>query len=251
MRIHFGTLLLSAFIAMVLWGMAHGTSSIERSVDLPVIFDDVPGDVVITGQTVDTVNVRVLGSRAALRNVSPTKLDYRIDLSGAQPGPAVYELDESRIALPRGARIVSRSPASIELILERRGRKALVVRPDIEGEPAPGYKVAAIAVDPPRVWLTGARGDVMRLTDVVTEAIDVTGASSSVEREVHLSLGSHHVWREEEGPVKVFVEVVSVEPLEPEPETEAEAPDVGADVDREAKAEVRPKAETAGVGGGA
>lgn len=223
MRIRFGTLLLSATIAMVLWGMAHGTSTIERSVDLPVIFDDVPDDLVITGQSVDSVNVRVLGSRAALRNVSPTKLDYRIDISGAQPGPAVYELDESRIELPRGARIVSRSPASIEVMLERRGRKALAVRPDLEGEPAEGYQVAAIAVDPPRVWLTGARSDVMRLTDVVTEAIDVTGASSSLEREVHLSLGSHHAWREEEGPVKVFVEIV---PLEPE-ETPEEVPEAG------------------------
>ena len=93
MRFHFGTLLLSAIIAMVLWGMAHGTSSIERSVDIPVVFDDVPDDVVITSRSVDVVNVRVLGSRAALRNVSPTKLDYRIDISGAQPGPAGYELD--------------------------------------------------------------------------------------------------------------------------------------------------------------
>ena len=32
MRFHFPTFLLSAVIAMVLWGMAHGTSSIERSV---------------------------------------------------------------------------------------------------------------------------------------------------------------------------------------------------------------------------
>jgi YbbR domain-containing protein len=207
MRLHVGTLLLSAVIAMVLWGMAHGTSSIERSVDVPIVFEDVPDDLVITDRSVDAVNVRVLGSRAALRNVSPTQLDYRIDLSGAKPGPAVFELDESRIVLPRGARIVSRSPASIEVSLERRGRKALVVRPDIEGVPAKGFRVAAVRVDPPRVWLTGARSDVMRLTDVVTEAIDVTGATGSLEREVGLSLGSQLVWREEPGPVSVTIDV--------------------------------------------
>ena len=171
MRIRFGTLLLSATIAMVLWGMAHGTSTIERSVDLPVIFDDVPDDLVITGQSVDSVNVRVLGSRAALRNVSPTKLDYRIDISGAQPGPAVYELDESRIELPRGARIVSRSPASIEVMLERRGRKALADA----SRPRRGARPRAIRWrrSPSILRECGSPGarsdDVMRLTDVVTE----------------------------------------------------------------------------------
>jgi YbbR domain-containing protein len=221
MRLHFGTLLLSAIIAMVLWGMAHGTSSIERSVDIPVVFYDVPEEVVITDRSVDAVNVRVLGSRAALRNVSPTKLDYRIDLSGAKPGPAVFELDESRIDPPRGARIVSRSPASIEVMLERRGRKALIVRPDLEGVPAEGFVVASVTVDPPRVWLTGARSDVMRLTDVVTEVIDVTGATGSLEREVGLSLGSQHVWREEDGPVSVTVEVQAAVPEPGEGEHEA------------------------------
>ena len=63
MRIHFGTLLLSSAIAMVLWGMAHGTSSVDRGLDIPVLFEGVPDDLVIVGQSVDKVNLRVLGSR--------------------------------------------------------------------------------------------------------------------------------------------------------------------------------------------
>jgi YbbR domain-containing protein len=213
-RIHLGMLLLSAAIAMTLWGMAHGTSSIERSVDIPVVYQNVPEDVVITGYSVDAVNIRVLGSRAALRNVSPMRLDYRIDVAGAKPGPAVFEVDESRIELPRGARVVSRSPASIEVTLERRGRKAVVVRPDLEGAPAPGHAITRVEVDPPRVWLTGARGDVLRLAEVMTETIDVTGATQSFEREARLSLGANHVWRETEGPVKVRILVEPVAPAE-------------------------------------
>lgn len=219
MRIHLGTLLLSAAIAMTLWGMAHGTSSIERSVDIPVVYQNVPDDVVITGHSVSAVNIRVLGSRAALRNVSPTRLYYRIDVSGAKPGPAVYEVDESRIELPRGARVVSRSPASIEVTLERRGRKAVVVRPDLEGAPAPGYAVTRVEVDPARAWLTGARGDVLRLAEVMTETIDVSGVSQSFERDARLSLGANHVWRETDGPVRVRV---TVEPVA-SPETPEEA----------------------------
>ncbi len=220
MRLHLGTLLLSAAIAMVLWGMAHGTSSIERSVDIPVVFDGVPENLVITGQSVDAVNVRVLGSRAALRNVSLSKLEYRIDISSAKPGPAIYEVDASHVDqdLPRGARVVSRSPASIEVSFEIRGRKSLQVRPDLEGEPAEGFAVALVEIDPPRVWVTGARSHVLRLSEVVTETIELSGAEDSIEREVRLSLGDL-VWREEDGGVIVRIEV------EPIPESETDEDD--------------------------
>jgi YbbR domain-containing protein len=215
-RIRFGTLLLSFLIAAVLWGMAHGTSSIDRGVDIPVVFDGIPEDLVITEKTADAINIRVLGSRSALRNVSPTKMDYRIDVSGSKRGRAVFEVDVSRIELPRGATVVSRSPASIEVEFERRGRKAVRVRPDLEGQPAEGYRITAVEIDPPRVWLTGARRDVLRLTEVVTETIDVAGLAAPVERQVRLSLGSDHVWREEQGTVTVRIQV------DPEPAPDLE-----------------------------
>jgi hypothetical protein len=146
-----GTLLLAWLIAMVLWGMAHGTSDIERGVDIPIVFDGVSEDLVLVDQSARAVNIRVLGTRAALRDVGPGKMEYRVDVSGAQRGEAVYEIDPGRIEeqLPTGARIVSRSPASLEVKFARRGRKSIRVRADIVGEPAEGYNVAWVEVDPP------------------------------------------------------------------------------------------------------
>lgn len=210
MRIRFGTLLLSATIAMVLWGMAHGTSSVDRGVDIPVLFDGVPDDMVIVGQSVDKVNLRVLGTRAALRNISSDRLEYRIEVAGAKPGHAVFEVDPSLIELPRGVRAVSRSPAAIEVDFERRGRKAVHVRADVTGEVAAGFAIGAVEVDPPRVWIAGARGEVLRLTEIVTEPLDVTGLQAPVERKVRLALGSEHMWPEQDGPVIVRI---AIEPL--------------------------------------
>src|SRR6185436_12412686 len=103
-----GTLLLAWLIAMVLWGMAHGSSDIERGVDIPIVFDGISDDLVLIDQSARAVNIRVLGSRAALRDVGPGKMEYRIDVRGAQRGEAVYEIDPGRIEeqLPTGARIV-------------------------------------------------------------------------------------------------------------------------------------------------
>ncbi len=217
---NFRYLVLAFLIAAMLWAMAHGASSDERGVDIPIILKDLPEQLVVTDQSVDVVNIRVLGSRAALRDVSPSKMEYALNVSGAKPGPAVYEVDVSRFALdlPRGARIVSRSPASIELKFERRGRKSVRVRPDIEGEPAEGFAIGEIEVEPPRVWLVGARSEVLRLSEVVTETIDVAGLSESTERDAALSLGFGHIWMEENGPVTVRVRIDAIETAESEGE---------------------------------
>jgi len=209
-RLHVGTLLLSFAIASVLWVMAHGTSSIERGVDIPVVFSGIPDNLVITDQTADAVNIRVLGSRAALRNIGPSEQEYRIDVSGAKPGLLVHEVEAALIDVPGGAQITSRSPAVIEVQFERRGRKAVRVRADLEGEPAEGFQITAVEVDPPRVWLTGARSDVLRLSEVATETIDVSGFTATVEREVKLSLGSDHVWMEENEPVTVRLQLKAI-----------------------------------------
>jgi YbbR domain-containing protein len=209
-RLHVGTLLLSFAIASVLWIMAHGTSSIERGVDIPVVFSGIPDDLVVTDQTADVVNIRVLGSRAALRDIGPREQEYRIDVSGAKPGLLVHEVETALIDVPAGVRITSRSPAVIEVQFERRGRKAVRVRAALEGEPAEGFEITAVEVDPPRVWLTGARSDVLRLSEVATETIDVSGFTAPVEREVKLSLGSDHVWMEENEPVTVRLQLQAI-----------------------------------------
>lgn len=205
-----GIKFLALAIAALMWAAAHGTKPVEKGFDVPLVFRNVPEAVVITDQNTDVVNVRIKGSRAALRNIDENQLEYAVDVSGAQVGDADFEVDETRIAVPRGAEIVSRSPLQIEVKFERRGTKVMRVRADLEGEPAAGYLVKSIEVEPPRVRVTGARREVFRLSEVVTEPIDITGISESAEREVRLSLGGRHVWVEESKPVKIRVQVEAV-----------------------------------------
>jgi YbbR domain-containing protein len=207
-------------ISMVLWGIAHGERRAERNVDIPVAFDGLPDDVVITEQSTSEINIRVQGSRAALRNVSPTTMEYPVAVEGAKPGPAIYDVEASYIDAPRGVKVVSRSPARIEVEFETRGRKSVRIRPDIEGEPAEGFLLGEIAVEPERVWLTGARSDLLRLTEALTETVDITGLANPLEKEVRLALGRGHVWMEETQPVTVRVQVDAIP--EPEEETAAE-----------------------------
>jgi YbbR domain-containing protein len=210
--------LMAIAIAMVLWGIAHGEKRTERNVDIPVALYGLPDDLVVTEQSTAEINIRVQGSRAALRNVSPTTMEYPVAVEGAKRGLAIYDVEASHIDPPRGVKVVSRSPARIELEFEPRGRKNVRIRPDIEGEPPEGFLLGDVVVEPDRVWLAGARRDVLRLNEVVTETVDITGLSKPLEKEVRLALGGGHVWMEDDRPVIVRVQV---EPL-PEPEAAEE-----------------------------
>jgi hypothetical protein len=207
---------MAVVIAMVLWGIAHGEKRTELNVDIPVALYGLPDDVVVTDQSTGEINIRVQGSRAALRNASPTTMEYPVIVEGAKPGPAIYDIEATHIDTPRGVKVVSRSPARIELQFEPKGRKNVRIRADIEGEPAEGFVLGEILVDPERVWLAGARRDVLRLNEVVTETLDLTGQSKPFEKEVRLALGSGHVWMEEDQPVKVIVHVEAVQEAEAE-----------------------------------
>ncbi len=202
-----GLKVLAVAIALFLWAVAHGSSSIERGFDVPVVLRGVPEDLVITDQSADVVNVRVLGNPAALRSVTPDKLEYALNVANAKAGLAEFDVDASSLEFPRGARVVARSPARIEVRFEGRATKAVRVRPLIEGDPAPGYEVAGVEVDPARVRVAGARSQVMSIAEATTDPIDVTGLSAPLEREVHAVVAGSHVWLEEGPSVHVKVQV--------------------------------------------
>jgi YbbR domain-containing protein len=206
-----GYKLLAAGVALLLWGVSHGTNPIERGFDVGLTLQGVPDDLVVTDRSTDAVNIRVEGSRAALRSLSVADIEYVVDLSGARAGVTRHEVDAESVDRPRGAQIVSRSPSSIDFTLEPRGTKAVKVREDLAGEPAEGFKVGAVQVDPPRVWITGPEREVRRLREVVTETVDVTGVDESFEREVRPLLAGPHVKLRDENPIKIRVEVIPLE----------------------------------------
>jgi YbbR domain-containing protein len=81
------------------------------------------------------------------------------------------------------------SNAAVEIVVEQKQFERLVaVSPSLRGSPAPGYNVTAEEVDPPTVTLLG-RIEILNVTSLVlTDDIDISGASSDVFRTVALRL---------------------------------------------------------------
>jgi len=199
--------LLALGSAFMLWGVAHGTADIERGFDIPVVFTNLPDSLVVVEQSSDVVNVRMRGSRAGLRRMTVEGREYTVDVSGARAGQANFEVDLTRIEFPRGTRDVSRSPSNLLVTCEPRASRVVRVKPELTGEPAEGFVVEGVDLTPSEVRIEGARSEVRRRGEVVTESIDVSGLRETVTREVKVSLTRPNVWLMRDAPIEARVRI--------------------------------------------
>ena len=198
--------IVALFLAVLLWMGAQGFRSIEQSLDIPIAHENTPADVVVIAQSAREVNLRLNGSRAALRRAAKQLVRYPIDLSGVRPGEARFAIEVERLQIPRGATVSARSPSTVTLTLDSRTSKRVPVRVDWSGEPREGYRVLGVSVEPEAVNLEGARFAMRRIRDVLTDRIDVSGMEENAVIETRLSLESSDIWRVEPlDPIRVEV----------------------------------------------
>lgn len=208
--------LVALLAAVLLWGFTQSTATQERGFDIPVVPTRVPEDLILTARSSDAVDIRVRGSRGALRRV-PADLEYEVELADAKPGTISREVDLTALDVGRGAQIVSRSPTQLDFTLERKITRRVNLEPAVAGTPAEGYVLGEAQVTPHRVLVTGAESELLRLEDLPTETIDVTGATEPIERSVKAVAVGPHAWLEPDQEIRVRVDIQAVPPPEPEP----------------------------------
>lgn len=215
--------IVALLVAAVLWAAVQGSQSIDESIDLPIVLESVPDSLVVVDQSALEVNLRIVGSRAALRGIKRELTSYPISLEGlANPGEARFAVNSERLQaqLPRGAKVAARSPSTVVLQTEPVVRKKVPVRADVVGDPPEGYTVLGVDVEPEQVTLAGARSSIRRLREVLTDRIDISKLEETTTHEAPLVFGGSLVWRAEEdrSPVKVQIRLEGP-PEEVTPET--------------------------------
>lgn len=170
----------SVVLAAVLWFLIAGKQTAERGLAVPVELRNVPRDLELTGDAVNTVDVRLRASPGLINSLDSGKVLAAIDLAGAKEGEKIVQLAPGMIQVPHGYRVVKITPSLLTLNLECTERKSIPVRPRVIGRPAPGYEVVAVTSDPPEVRVAGPRSRVREIESAFTEPLSVEGASSLV-----------------------------------------------------------------------
>jgi YbbR domain-containing protein len=180
-----GLKILAVVIAVGLWVAGH--RDVERAVEVPVEFRNIPSDLMVVDNRVDYVVLRLTGPRTLVSTMDAEDLKLGLDLNGTRPGAVSYPLSSSSFNIPRGVTIARITPPVVHLRLEPVIKRMLPVTVRFVNKPPPGQKIAEAVVAPDRVSVLGPADDVRRLVSVETVAIDLEESRSVIKRRVRLS----------------------------------------------------------------
>ena len=180
-----GLKVLALVIAVGLWLAGH--RDIERAVEVPVEFSNIPSDLMVMDNHVDYVVLRLMGPRTLVSTLDAQDMRLSLDLKGAKAGAASYPLDSGSFSIPRGVTIARITPPVVHLRLEPVTRKRIPVTVRFGNRPPVGFKIASTTVQPDAIWVQGPAEDVRRLLAVETFPVDLEEGGSSIKRKVRLS----------------------------------------------------------------
>jgi YbbR domain-containing protein len=182
---NFGLKVLAVVIAVGLWVAGH--RDVERAVEVPVEFRNIPSDLMVMDNRVDYVVLRLTGPRTLVSTLDAGDLKLGLDLDGAKPGSLSYPLGPNSFSIPRGVTIARITPPVVHLQLEPILRRVLPVSVRFINKPPAGHKIGETLVEPERVSVLGPAEEVRRLVSVETVPIDLEDNRSTIKRKVRLS----------------------------------------------------------------
>lgn len=146
---------------------------------------NVPFGYAYTAPRIAPEHVTVSGPSSAIQRVQAAVVDIRLD--GLTVGLNGTYAPRPVDALGAEVRAVRVTPPTVNVELavsQQVGYKEVGVRPVVQGRVAPGYYLQPVEVEPATVTVVGSPTTLANVDFVDTEAIDVSGVSSSVVRRV-------------------------------------------------------------------
>jgi YbbR domain-containing protein len=180
-----GLKVLALVIAVGLWLAGH--RDIERAIEAPVEFRNIPPDLMVMDNRIDYVVLRIMGPRTLVSTLDAQDLRLSLDLNGAKPGSASYPLDSSSFNIPRGLTVSRITPPVVHLRLEPVMKRKLPVSVRFSNKPPPGYRISETIVSPGAVMVQGPAEDMRRLASVETLPVEVEETRAPLKRKIRLS----------------------------------------------------------------
>jgi YbbR domain-containing protein len=188
---HAGWKLLSLGVAIILWAFVATEPELALFASVRLEFKNLPDELEISSQPVDTVSLELRGPSGNLRNLNgPAAPEVVLDMSSVEPGQRTFPIDSHTVRLERGVHLVRAIPSEVRFTFEQRRRRFVPVLPRFTGQGQHGYTVAGWTIDPQQVEVVGPASHVARLASVATDPVDVSSVVGSSEFRVNAYLDS-------------------------------------------------------------
>ena len=176
------------------------TEPVETDLLLPVDFSNIPENLILTSFHTDKIEIRIQAHPNLIELINKKNLHYPVDLytdlefdpagnsDSIEPGSYVFPVEEKRIPMDRGIKILSINPSYLSVQLEKKVSKTFKVTVPYIGTPATGHIALDAATEPASVELTGAASLIQSIKELKTKPIDLTNASEDFKKKMPLDL---------------------------------------------------------------
>lgn len=223
--------LVSLFLAVVIWSFVSAPrreKPTERKFAAPLSLVGIRPTFIITTPVPDTVSVRLRGRSSDLRTVLSQSLEVPIDLTWvARPGKATITLypQALRLNVPEDIEVLSIEPNKFEFTVEQLRQRAVPIRPFVYGEVPAGYLAEKPVLAPDRALVSGPESQVLAMSEVSTERINMSGRTETFVQRVTILSDSQLVRVIEPRTTNVTVTILApVGPAQPPPDATGTAP---------------------------
>ena len=114
-----GLRIMALVLALLLWAYVTGGGETERVLTARVETIHLPAGLVVAGNPVERVELRLAGPRMLLATIAADRLTIPLDLGGVREGSVTFAALETRLPMPAGVRITRIYPSTVELRLVR------------------------------------------------------------------------------------------------------------------------------------
>jgi YbbR domain-containing protein len=162
---------------------------VSKTVPVEVVRGPAPSGVEVGDQTVDPAEVAVTGPASLVSQVVKVVVNVNLDPSGLDVDSEfdAHAVDSSGEVVS-GVELEPRTVhVTIPLFTNKQSR-TVPVNPIVTGNPAPGFRIASVAVDPQIISVTGDGDQLSALTEADTAPVALFGATSDVTQTVTLAL---------------------------------------------------------------
>lgn len=151
----------------------------------------VPDEYVVDGEPVRFKEATLRGPKGLIMSMPEKDLEVRVEIPTDRVGRRTHYINarDLRPSLDRQIKVAIHDPF-VTVVVDKKYTKKVNVKVNQQGVPAEGYIIEKAVVEPAKVDITGLKSEILKIEEVVTEPVDVTGLQQTKSIEAEISSAS-------------------------------------------------------------
>lgn len=204
---NFTVKLISLFLAIVIFAWVRTDQESTVTANIPIRLVVPAGTMVIGGNAPEVVSVTVRGRESDLARFNRNQLNPIILQITIADHERPIKIPYNSISTPSGVRVSNIVPSAIVVQIDNEDEKLVPIKTRVIGTPKEPFHLGLVSVTPKKIRVTGPKTLLAGLDEIVTEAIDVSGQSTTLMRRVGLRIDDPLVTYDPATPINVRLDI--------------------------------------------